>query len=197
MGMGGESAGGAQEKTEVRLGGWFCVLCCSIDRWYCWSHMRPFYYCIRWMNSSRKSTTTCLHAIWKLGTGNVHKRRRKRCVDRVRHVDNLSIFFDIHRFSRKTIKTTKPYIAKPRLLLNKDTLKEPTKCLKSWRLKTHQVCSACCRDRLHHLQLLSEITLYEQELARYKAIDVQREKANNAKLKGIWGYPLFINLKYC
>jgi len=30
----------------------------------------------------------------------------------------------------------------------------------------------------------SEITLYEQELARYKAIDVQREKANNAKLKG-------------
>ncbi|KAJ3881046.1 hypothetical protein F5051DRAFT_398267 [Lentinula edodes] len=30
----------------------------------------------------------------------------------------------------------------------------------------------------------SEATLYEQELARYKAIDAQREKANNAKLKG-------------
>ncbi|KAE9405116.1 TPR-like protein [Gymnopus androsaceus JB14] len=29
-----------------------------------------------------------------------------------------------------------------------------------------------------------EATLYEQELARYKAIDAQREKANNAKLKG-------------
>jgi len=30
----------------------------------------------------------------------------------------------------------------------------------------------------------SESALYDQELARYKAIDAQREKANNAKLKG-------------
>ncbi|KAJ3766418.1 hypothetical protein FB446DRAFT_776092 [Lentinula raphanica] len=30
----------------------------------------------------------------------------------------------------------------------------------------------------------SEATLYGQELSRYKAIDAQREKANNAKLKG-------------
>jgi len=30
----------------------------------------------------------------------------------------------------------------------------------------------------------SETALYDQELARYKAIDLQREKANNAKLKG-------------
>ncbi|KAF9061335.1 hypothetical protein BDP27DRAFT_1338298 [Rhodocollybia butyracea] len=30
----------------------------------------------------------------------------------------------------------------------------------------------------------SEVSLYDQELARYKAIDAQREKANNAKLKG-------------
>ncbi|KAF5391489.1 hypothetical protein D9757_002432 [Collybiopsis confluens] len=29
-----------------------------------------------------------------------------------------------------------------------------------------------------------EAALYEQELTRYKAIDAQREKANNAKLKG-------------
>jgi len=30
----------------------------------------------------------------------------------------------------------------------------------------------------------SDVSLYDQELARYKAIDAQREKANNAKLKG-------------
>ncbi|KAJ3739162.1 hypothetical protein DFH05DRAFT_527841 [Lentinula detonsa] len=30
----------------------------------------------------------------------------------------------------------------------------------------------------------SEAALYEQELARYRAIDAQREKAHNAKLKG-------------
>lgn len=82
-------------------------------------------------------------------------------------------------------RTTKLCIAKQRLLLNKGTLNERTRCLRSWRPKTLMVCSWKTSSWFSYLYSLSEATLYEQELARYKAIDAQREKANNAKLKGL------------
>jgi len=117
MGMGGESAGGAQEKTEVDE---------FIEKIY-------------------NNMSACHMKVgnWK---------RTQETAEKV---------------LKKNDKNYKALYRKAKALAEQGYLERAYKVFEELKTKNP-----------------SEITLYEQELARYKAIDVQREKANNAKLKG-------------